>query len=68
MFVKSSASGSKANPLLKQLASTSGTAPRWNFYKYLVGRDGVKVSAFNSTVEPQDPRFVKALENMLSAK
>jgi glutathione peroxidase len=68
MFVKSSVSGSKANPLFKQLASTSGTAPRWNFYKYLVGRDGVKVSAFNSTVEPQDPRFVKALENMLLAK
>jgi glutathione peroxidase len=68
MFVKSSVSGRNANPLFKQLASTSGTPPRWNFYKYLVGRDGVKVSAFNSTVEPQDPRFVKALETMLSAK
>ena len=68
MFVKSSVSGRTANPLFKQLASTSGTPPRWNFYKYLVGRDGVKVSAFNSTVEPQDPRFVKALETMLSAK
>ncbi|NQW80358.1 MAG: glutathione peroxidase [Polaromonas sp.] len=68
MFVKSSVSGRTANPLFKQLASTSGTPPRWNFYKYLVGRDGVKVNAFNSTVEPQDPRFVKALETMLSTK
>ncbi len=68
MFVKSSVSGRTANPLFKQLTSASGTAPRWNFYKYLVGRDGVKVSAFNSSVEPQDPRFVKALETMLSAK
>jgi glutathione peroxidase len=68
MFVKSSVSGRNANPLFKQLASVSSTPPRWNFYKYLVSRDGSKVSAFNSTVEPQDPRFIKALETMLSAK
>ncbi len=68
MFVKSSVSGRNANPLFKQLASSSGTAPRWNFYKYLVSRDGLKVSAFGSTVEPQDPRFLKALDNLLAAK
>ena len=68
MFAKSSVRGSTANPLFKQLASTTGTTPRWNFYKYLVGRDGLKISAFNSSVEPQDPRFVKALETLLSAK
>ncbi len=68
MFAKSSVRGRDANPLFKQLASTTGTAPRWNFYKYLVGRDGLKMSAFNSSVEPQDPRFVKALENLLSTQ
>jgi glutathione peroxidase len=68
MFVKSSVSGRNVNPFFKQLASSSGTAPRWNFYKYLVSRDGLKVSAFGSTVDPQDPRFLKALENMLAAK
>ncbi len=68
MFAKSSVRGSAANPLFKQLASSTGTAPRWNFYKYLVSRDGLKISAFNSTVEPQDPRFVKALETLLTAK
>jgi glutathione peroxidase len=68
MFVKSSVSGRTANPLFKQLISASGTPPRWNFYKYLVGRDGVKVSAFNSMVDPQDPRLIKALETLLSAK
>jgi glutathione peroxidase len=68
MFVKSRVSGSGANPLFKQLASVSSTPTRWNFYKYLVSRDGSKVSGFNSTVDPQDPRFVKALETMLAAK
>jgi len=66
MFAKSSVRGSAANPLFKQLASSTGTTPRWNFYKYLVSRDGQKISAFNSTVEPQDPRFVKALETLLA--
>jgi glutathione peroxidase len=68
MFVKSRVSGSGANPLFKQLASVSSTPARWNFYKYLVSRDGSKVSGFNSTVDPQDPRFVKALETLLAAK
>jgi glutathione peroxidase len=68
MFVKSSVSSRTANPLFKQLISASGTPPRWNFYKYLVGRDGIKVSAFNSMVDPQDPRLIKALETLLSAK
>ena len=68
MFTKSSVKGNSANPLFKQLASTSGTTPRWNFYKYLISRDGLKVNAFNSSVEPENPRFLKALETLLSAK
>lgn len=68
MFVKSKVSGSGANPLFKQLASASSTPARWNFYKYIVSRDGNKVSGFNSTVDPKDPRFIKALESMLAAK
>jgi len=68
MFVKSRVSGSGANPLFKQLATASNTPVRWNFYKYLVSRDGSKVSGFNAMVEPQDPRFTKALETLLAAK
>ena len=68
MFVKSRVSGSGANPLFKQLAAASSTPARWNFYKYIVSRDGNKVSGFNSTVDPKDPRFIKALESMLAAK
>ena len=68
MFVKSRVSGSAANPLFKQLATSSSTPARWNFYKYIVSRDGSKVSGFNSTVDPKDARFIKALESMLAAK
>ena len=68
MFVKSSVSGRTADPLFKQLASATGTTPRWNFYKYLISRDGLKVSAFNSSVDPANPRFLKDLETLLLAK
>jgi len=40
MFAKSSVKGPEASPLYQQLAQLSGTAPRWNFHKYLLGRDG----------------------------
>ena len=37
-------------------------APRWNFHKYLVGRDGGLVAGYASAVEPTDPRIVAAIE------
>lgn len=68
MFAKSSVTGNGANPLFKQLAEQTGTRPRWNFYKYVISRDGQKVTAYGSTTGPQDPRFVKAIEQQLLAK
>jgi len=56
----------KKNPLYADLLRASGSAPRWNFHKYLIGRDGRQVLAFDTRVAPNDPRLVAALENMLS--
>ncbi|AMM24867.1 glutathione peroxidase [Variovorax sp. PAMC 28711] len=67
MFVKSSVRGSDANPLFKQLAQISGTAPKWNFYKYLIGRDGKVVEAYSSMTAPDDKAFVRELEKQLGA-
>jgi glutathione peroxidase len=39
--------------------------PRWNFHKYLVGREGLIVGAYASAVEPTDPRIVAAIEKEL---
>jgi glutathione peroxidase len=41
-------------------------APRWNFHKYLVGREGRIVAAFPSAVEPGDPRVIAAIEKELA--
>ncbi|CAN7648532.1 glutathione peroxidase [Variovorax paradoxus] len=67
MFAKSSVRGANANPLFKQLALASGTTPKWNFYKYLIGRDGKVVQAWSSMTAPDESAFVKVIESQLAA-
>jgi glutathione peroxidase len=40
--------------------------PRWNFHKYLIGRDGRLKATFVSAVEPTDPRMISAIETELA--
>ncbi|WP_395318188.1 glutathione peroxidase [Variovorax sp. UC74_104] len=65
MFAKSSVRGTDANPLFKQLAQASGTTPKWNFYKYLIGRDGKVVQAWSSMTAPDENGFVSVIEKQL---
>ena len=65
MFTKTHVAGTDASPLFKQLAAQSGTAPRWNFYKYIISRDGRTVDSFNSMTDPASARFVAAIEKQL---
>jgi len=41
--------------------------PRWNFHKYLFGRDGELVEHFPSNVEPDDPGFRNHIERNLGS-
>lgn len=66
MFTKTSVTGKNAHPLFKQLASQSGGAvPRWNFFKYVVGRDGQVAANFGSTTGPMDARLTRQVEQLL---
>src|SRR3982751_4553712 len=67
MFTKTSVTGKDANPLFKQLAAKTGTTPRWNFYKYVIARDGSNVTAFNSMVDPASRSFIQEIEKLLAA-
>jgi glutathione peroxidase len=42
-------------------------APRWNFHKYLIGRDGSLKAGYASALEPTDPRIIAAIETELAA-
>jgi glutathione peroxidase len=68
MFVKTSVKGNSASPLFKQLALRTQTAPKWNFYKYLISRDGQTIKSFNSLTTPEDKTFVAEIEKQLSIK
>ena len=66
MFTKTNVSGKDASPFFKQLASATGTPPRWNFYKYIISRDGSTVTAFNSMTEPGSSKFMAEIEKQLA--
>jgi len=68
MAAKSSVVGKDAIPLFKALAAKTDTPPRWNFYKYVIARDGVQVAAFNSMADPASGRLVKEIEKQLAAR
>ena len=65
MFAKSSVKGSAANPLFAALSADAGQAPKWNFHKYLIGRDGKVVASYPSQVEPLDPKLTGQIEALL---
>ena len=68
MFAKSSVAGKNANPLHAKLAEITGTTPKWNFYKYLIGRDGKVIDSYSSLVSPSDNKLVNAIEKALEQK
>jgi glutathione peroxidase len=68
MAVKSTVTGKDAIPLFKELAAKTSTPPRWNFYKYVIARDGVQVAAFSSNADPAGAQFVKEIEKQLTAR
>jgi glutathione peroxidase len=49
------------------VAGPPGQAPRWNFHKYLVGRDGKLIAGYGAGVEPLSPTLIKAIEAALGS-
>ena len=60
--------GPDAHPFYKWAAAEKPLElPRWNFHKYLIGRDGHIAASFATQVEPTDPRVIAAVEKELSS-
>lgn len=59
--------GAKAHPFYKWAAEARPReVPRWNFHKYLIGRDGYITEVFPSAVEPADTRIKTAIARVLA--
>ncbi|WP_255539906.1 glutathione peroxidase [Polynucleobacter sp. 78F-HAINBA] len=68
MFAKSSVSGSNPNPLFKMLIAKTGTTPKWNFYKYLIDRNGNVVDSYGSMTKPSSSSITGEIEKLLGEK
>lgn len=59
--------GPNAHPFYKWAAEARPKdVPRWNFHKYLIGRDGYIADVFPESVEPADTRVKTAIARALS--
>ncbi|WP_353238092.1 glutathione peroxidase [Limnohabitans sp.] len=68
MFTKTQVTGDGAAPFFKQLTAQTGQKPRWNFHKYLIGRDGKVIDQYSSMTGPESRTLVSAIDKALKAK
>jgi len=65
----STVKGSGAVPFYRWAAATLGpkNVPTWNFHKYLVGKDGRLIRAFDNRIQPTSAEVKSAIEAALAA-
>jgi len=64
LFEKVATKGAAQSPVYRFLTAEHGE-PKWNFHKYLVGKDGQVVQAFPSKVAPESPELRQAIDAAL---
>ncbi len=59
--------GTNAHPLFQWFGAEGGflARPRWNFYKYLIGRDGSFQTWFSSMTTPDSTKFRSAVAELV---
>ena len=70
MYSKISVKGADINPLYqfltdKQANPATGGDIKWNFTKFLVGKDGKVIGRFESAITPESPEVTGAIEKAL---
>ena len=71
LFDKIDVNGANRHPLYAALAGKASPFPgdiKWNFGKFVIGRDGKILARFDSKFEPESPEVIKAIESALAAK
>ena len=71
MFDKLHVKGADQHPLYTALTGKDGAFPgdvKWNFGKFLIGRDGKPLKRFEPQMEPSDAEVVSAIEEALAKK
>ena len=71
MFDKLEVNGPHRHPLYAALAGKESPYPgdiKWNFGKFLIGKDGKIIKRFESGAKPESPEVTQAIEAALAAK
>lgn len=71
LFDKVHVKGADQHPLFQKLTGKDSAFPgevKWNFGKFLVGRDGKPLARFEPGTAPDDPALVKAVEEAIAKK
>ena len=50
------------------LIAKTGTTPKWNFYKYLIDRNGNVIDSFGSVTKPTSSSITSEIEKLLGEK
>lgn len=68
MTAKQTVRGANAHPFYRWAArERPADLPRWNFHKYLIGKDGQIAGVFGTGTPPTDPLIALAIEDALTA-
>jgi glutathione peroxidase len=65
MFSKVKVKGDGIDPLFAWLTKETGGDIKWNFGKFLIGKNGEILQRFEPTVEPDAPELTSAIEKAL---
>jgi glutathione peroxidase len=67
MMEKVPVKGADAHPFFKWAAKEGGfmAGPKWNFFKYLVAKDGSLSTWFSSVTAPDSQKFLAAVEKIV---
>jgi glutathione peroxidase len=71
LFEKLHVKGGEQHPLYAALTGKESPFPgdiKWNFGKFVIGRDGKILKRFDSQTKPESPQVSEAIESALAAK
>ena len=60
-----SVKGDDSHEIFKWLKKEYSESPKWNFYKYLFGRDGKLISSWSSMTKPDNSKIIDKINKLL---
>ena len=63
---KNNVIGNNAHPLFQWIDENYEAKPKWNFYKFLINKEGKMENFFSSMVAPSSPELIKSIETVVN--